>query len=68
MITQKFFGKLSDGREVYQYTISNPSIRKFKSSEMSVKNWKNLNLRAHFCDYANILGRGENGYKRIHSP
>ena len=25
MITQKFFGKLSDGREVFQYTISNPS-------------------------------------------
>lgn len=25
MITHKFFGKLSDGREVFQYTISNPS-------------------------------------------
>ena len=25
MITQRFFGKLSDGREVFQYTISNPS-------------------------------------------
>ena len=25
MITQKFFGELSDGREVFQYTISNPS-------------------------------------------
>lgn len=25
MITQRFFGKLSDGREIFQYTISNPS-------------------------------------------
>ncbi len=24
MITQRFFGKLSDGREIFQYTISNP--------------------------------------------
>ena len=25
MITQRFFGKLSDGREIFQYMISNPS-------------------------------------------